>query len=431
MNNEQSTLQDFSYSFDNVGNVSSIQDNVHTATQSFTYDDLNRLTSATGAYGSFTYQYDAIGNLTNKEGILQNYGVAGVGKPHAITSTSNGMTFEYDQNGNMTTKKKNGILDQTLRYDIENRLTEVVNENSSATPTTLTYTLNPGWNFISFPVLPTDKSIANVLKSLTFGTDYIQLSRYNATTKKFEHFVNDSSFNDFTTLEQDRGYEIFVTNPSGASFTVTGTPSTTTLSLKIDYNLIGNPKTTSATKQEALKGLVAGSDYSYLKGWNGSSFVDVTTLEPGKSYFLKMYKDKTWTPPIPQSPKTTRFTYDGDGGRVKKEILAGDGSLMTSTTYIGGLYEKTGSLATKYVMLGDQRVATRGTDGVFFVHTDHLGSSNVITDSSGTPKQLLEYTPYGGVQLNQGSIDLSHKFTGQRLDDTTGLYFYNARYYDP
>ena len=37
------TLQDFSYTFDNVGNVAQIQDNVHTATQTFTYDDLNHL----------------------------------------------------------------------------------------------------------------------------------------------------------------------------------------------------------------------------------------------------------------------------------------------------------------------------------------------------------------------------------------------------
>ena len=46
------TLQDFGYSFDNVGNVTQIQDNIHTATQSFGYDDLNRLTSAVGSYGS-------------------------------------------------------------------------------------------------------------------------------------------------------------------------------------------------------------------------------------------------------------------------------------------------------------------------------------------------------------------------------------------
>jgi len=426
-NSALQTLQDFSYQFDRVGNVRSIQDNVHTATQSFAYDDLYRLTVATGSYGSFSYQYDSIGNLTNKEGVLQSYGVAG-SKPHAITSASNGMTFEYDTNGNMTTKKKNGVLDQTLRYDIENRLTEVVNENIPAA-TTLTYTLSPGWNFISFPTLPTNKSISSVLSALTFGTDYNQVSRYNATTQKFEHYVNDSTFNEFTTLEEGKGYEIFVTNPAGVSFTLQIGSLQINQSLKTGYNLIGSPSTKALSKQEALNNLIQGTDYDSLKTWNGTAFVEATTLEPSKSYFIRMLRAATWTPP--KTPKTTRFTYDGDGGRVKKELLASDGSLVSSSIYIGGLYEKTGSNATKYILLGNQKIAQKDPSGTYFIHTDHLGSSNVLTDSTGNQAQLLEYTPYGSVKLNQGIKDIAHKFTGQRLDDSTGLYFYNARYYDP
>jgi len=41
---------------------------VHTATQSFGYDDLNRLTSATGSYGALTYAYDPLGNMLLKDG---------------------------------------------------------------------------------------------------------------------------------------------------------------------------------------------------------------------------------------------------------------------------------------------------------------------------------------------------------------------------
>lgn len=426
-NNSAQVLQYFNYSFDAVGNVTQIQDNVHTATQSFTYDALNRLTSATGSYGNFTYQYDSIGNLTNKEGVLQTYGVSGVGKPHTITSASNGMSFEYDPNGNMTAKRESGNLVQALRYDVENRLVEVINENSSQN--SMTYTLSPGWNFISFPILPANKSISNVLFSLTFGADYLQVSRYNATTQKFEHYVGDSQFNDFTAFEEGRGYEIFISNPNGVTLAVQGNSSSVSTSLKNGYNLIGTPGITSISKEEALGSLVQGTDYDTLLGYNGSSFVPVSTLEAGKSYFLHALRKATWTPP--QTPKTTRFTYDGDGGRVKKELLASDGSLITSIIYIGGLYEKTGSQVTKYILLGDQRIAQKDSSGTSFIHTDHLGSSNVVTDSLGNKIQLLQYTPYGTVSRSEGSKDVSHKFTGQRFDDTTGLYFYNARYYDP
>ena len=52
-----SLLQDFSYQFDAVGNITGITDRVHTAAQSFAYDALNRLTRAGGAYGQHTYAY--------------------------------------------------------------------------------------------------------------------------------------------------------------------------------------------------------------------------------------------------------------------------------------------------------------------------------------------------------------------------------------
>jgi len=60
-----------------------------------------------------------------------------------------------------------------------------------------------------------------------------------------------------------------------------------------------------------------------------------------------------------------------------------------------------------------------------------LGSSNVLTDATGALVELAEYTPYGSVAVNTGSVDVAHKFTGQRLDTSTSLYFYHARYYDP
>jgi len=71
------------------------------------------------------------------------------------------------------------------------------------------------------------------------------------------------------------------------------------------------------------------------------------------------------------------------------------------------------------------------TGATRFYHGDHLGSSNVITDGAGQLIEVAEYTPYGSLAVQQGSSNVAHKFTGQRLDTSTGLYFYHARYYDP
>jgi RHS repeat-associated protein len=70
--------------------------------------------------------------------------------------------------------------------------------------------------------------------------------------------------------------------------------------------------------------------------------------------------------------------------------------------------------------------------GTYYVHGDHLGSLNVLTNSQGAEVQRLTYRPFGETQSTQGSADfLQHRFTGQELDPETGLYFYNARYYNP
>ena len=88
-------------------------------------------------------------------------------------------------------------------------------------------------------------------------------------------------------------------------------------------------------------------------------------------------------------------------------------------------------MSTKYVYLGERRIVTKdSTDKLEFVHDDHISSSNIITDENGDQTGMLEYTPYGTTASHTGTSDPKHKFTGQEEDDSTGLYYYGARYYD-
>jgi RHS repeat-associated protein len=124
-------LQDLNYTYDSVGNVLSITDNVHTADQTFKYDELNRLVEAVnpnpGSYGTKTYVYDKIGNIVEKDGKTYYYGGTGAG-PHAVTSLSDGTTFTYDANGNMVGQVE-GSVPTAYTYDAENRLTKVTKDS--------------------------------------------------------------------------------------------------------------------------------------------------------------------------------------------------------------------------------------------------------------------------------------------------------------
>ncbi|GJL64142.1 MAG: hypothetical protein NPIRA04_27960 [Nitrospirales bacterium] len=117
--------------------------------------------------------------------------------------------------------------------------------------------------------------------------------------------------------------------------------------------------------------------------------------------------------------------------------IAVDGSLTLATTYIGKLYVCDCLAAplscAKMIFAGSQRIAikqvTSGSTSYF--HPDHLGSTSVLTDSSGASEQDVAYDPYGDTRSNTGTADVAYKYTGKEQDNSTGLYFYEARYYDP
>ncbi len=146
--NSATFLQNLSYTYDRVGNILEIDDNVAGSPQQqvFTYDDLDRLTSAQasggsgGIYGPDSYTYDATtGNLASKAGVSYTYDAQvpnGSGTrtiAHAVSAAGSN-SYSYDENGNMTGRNIGGT-NYTLSYDAENRLTNV----SGGATATFTY----------------------------------------------------------------------------------------------------------------------------------------------------------------------------------------------------------------------------------------------------------------------------------------------------
>ncbi len=105
-------LLNLSYDYDNTDNIEHLTDNLDgTHTQTFTYDDLDRLTDAySDNYGLLTYTYDTIGNIKSKRGVSYTYGGP---RPHAVTETNGGTSasdraFVYNDENKPSSINYNG-----------------------------------------------------------------------------------------------------------------------------------------------------------------------------------------------------------------------------------------------------------------------------------------------------------------------------------
>ena len=118
------------------------------------------------------------------------------------------------------------------------------------------------------------------------------------------------------------------------------------------------------------------------------------------------------------------YAYDGDGKRVKKCSNAGctAGTLYWMGTGSDPLQESAfgGTATEEYIFFGGKRVARRDVSGgaVHYYFSDHLGSTDLITDNLGTlpPQEESDYFPYGGEMVITGGDPNNYKFTGKERD---------------
>jgi RHS repeat-associated protein len=140
---------------------------------------------------------------------------------------------------------------------------------------------------------------------------------------------------------------------------------------------------------------------------------------------------------------TTTYGYDAFGARV---LQTGTTTTtfypfkwysVASSTGTGAKYSTT----TSYMFNGDTLLATvdqqfssgiaTGTAKTRYVHPDHLGSTNVVTDENDNLVQTLDYFPYGATRISVAtSTNEKRKYIDQFSDDS-GLSYLNARYYSP
>ncbi|HEV8379778.1 MAG TPA: RHS repeat-associated core domain-containing protein [Tepidisphaeraceae bacterium] len=140
--------------------------------------------------------------------------------------------------------------------------------------------------------------------------------------------------------------------------------------------------------------------------------------------------------------KTTTYTYDASDRRIQKQI-SGSQTLTERYSYDGsdlilGFDGATPTLKQRY-MYGAQDGAAMTEENAatgywLWLLADQQGTIRTVTDGqapeAGTIMNFITYDSFGNI-LPGSATPARFAYTGQEYDAESGLYFYNARYYDP
>ena len=129
--------------------------------------------------------------------------------------------------------------------------------------------------------------------------------------------------------------------------------------------------------------------------------------------------------------------YNGDGQRIQKV----EGSKTTNYYYQDGVVSYTTDgdnsqtsqnlIGTDGNILATQRYGSDHTDYLLY-HKDIQGSTTSLVKEDGSVDATYQYTDFGQTTINgDNKAENEVCYTGGIYDQSTGLYYLNARYYNP
>ncbi len=451
----------WSYSYNILGELTS-QTDAKLQSVTMTYDLLGRMATRIEAEGTTTWTYDTatkgigkIHQVSGPNGYLEVANYDSLGRPDTTTTTISATVYTtsltYDALGRPST------ITYPSGFAVQNNYT--ANGFLGSVSEILGGTVYWQANSVDAEGMVTQETLGNGVVTdraydpATALLDSIQTNHSGTSiqnlTFDFDTLGNLQERND---LARDRK-EAFTYDGLNRllSSTLTDTSSATTLN-------------TTTYAYDALGNITNKSDVgAYLYGQNGAGPHAVTTAgantysyDANGSMISGAGRTTSWTSfNKPQSisdsltGNQTSFVYGPSRARVQQNSLTN--GLTTTTTYIGSSYERRSRLnqpdeLVHYIRSGGGTVAIYTqiddgqalTDKTRYLHKDHLGSVESITDESGVVTEHLSYDAHGKRRLtdwNAGTptapAETPRGFTGHEHLDGVGLIHMNGRVYDP
>ncbi|MCD4669028.1 MAG: hypothetical protein K8S14_01140, partial [Actinomycetia bacterium] len=152
--------------------------------------------------------------------------------------------------------------------------------------------------------------------------------------------------------------------------------------------------------------------------WNEENKLKEVDNSKGKTYYLYNSGGEA----------TVEKSKTGETIFISKYISLKNEDVFTKHIYVG-----TTRLASKLGNRGDGAIdLAYEKRNTYYVHGDHLGSANWITNHEGKEYRHYISSPYGEEFIKEGEIlgKIGYSFTGQRESESTGLIAFPQRFYN-
>jgi len=358
------------------------------------YDPRGRLTTTFDGTGTTTYQLDGNGNRTqiseNGESIQQAFDAYN----HVSSFTDvNGLTVQYrrDSNGNITNLIYPGNLTVSYFYDSNNRLTNVTDWNGRQTA--LSYDLA---NHVTSVTRPN-----NTMRLMSYDSDGELTNIVEETTGKFPICLYTLNYNAAGRVQWEFKGPLPHSNA----------PPTRTMTYDND-NRLSAFNGTSVTVDSAGNLTYGPGTNNTFETYGYDSRNRVTGVA-GVGYTYDPANNRVFST---NGANVSQYVIDPQTSQVLVRITGG---VTNYYVYGGGLLYEIDETAT--------------TATTAYYHFDCRGSTVAITDSSGNPTDLVEYSSYGTTTYRFGTNSTPFLYNGQFgvQTDANGLLYMRARYYDP
>jgi RHS repeat-associated protein len=418
---ETVTGSSISYTYDNNGNQLTVTDT--TGTTARTYDELNRVTSKTVTnIGTVYHEYDIIdgvetgetaertidpkGNITTK--IYDRAGRLKVVRDGDLSSAQRTIYEYYDNGSRASVTYPTGIREEYTYYP-DNTLRTLTNKYSDGTVMDVyTYTYDNANNQVSKH---------EVINGVDKGTTYYTYDVLNRLQKVTEPTGRVTSYT----------YDM-----AGNRLTETITSSGETIKNTYSYNEQNRLEEILTKVNNVVTELTS---YTYDNNGNQletiiTEYVDGTPQEPETTVTNIYDKRNQLIQTITSDGTTVINGYNGEGLRVSKTVNG-------QTTYYLYEYDKVvlevnNSGAQKARNLYGTNLLMRTVDNetYYYIYNGHADVTALI-DPDGSIAATYYYDAFGNILEQTGDVDNNITYAGYQYDFETGLYYLNARMYDP